>query len=385
MRPTPKPFLFLLILLTYLNQSKITSSITPLTPLSSTHRDYYNLKVMAHRGVWGYFPEHSLRGFELAYFMSADYLETDINITKDNKLIIYHDSYLDDATNINDFPEFNDRRKSAKVDGILVKNKLFTSDFTFDEIKKFYLKQRKPIRPQLYNQDFKILLFEDLIEMVLRFNNLHGKTTGIYVEPKSPDYYQKEVGVNINQLVRDVLIKYGLIDKNSKNFKSCPIVIQSFEYDTLSYFKMNSNLPQIALMRWKDFYNLKELAEVSDGFGVDVDFVLYERIDDKLTVNGTIYKNTDEFISKVLPRPLEESLDILEARVMKSQVNEFVKYAEGLSRIVQVWNMNNDDLKFSHDPVKEVAKLAALGVSSFFSDFCDTAIFSVKHFKELLE
>ncbi len=50
---------------------------------------------MAQRGLFGLYPEHFIKGFESAYFMGANYVETDVNLTKDKKLIIFHDPYLD--------------------------------------------------------------------------------------------------------------------------------------------------------------------------------------------------------------------------------------------------------------------------------------------------
>ena len=132
--------------------------------------------IMAHRGLWGFYPEHSIRGFELAYFMGAHYLETDVNLTKDKKLIIFHDPYLDDTTDIADHTTFHDRKRNETIDGIYLENKFFVSDFTYDELLTLYTKQRNLLRPQIYNKEFKILLIEDLIEMVLKYNmNLYTR------------------------------------------------------------------------------------------------------------------------------------------------------------------------------------------------------------------
>ena len=59
-----------------------------------------NKIVIAHRGASGYLPEHTLEGKALAYGMGADYLEQDVVMTKDNKLIVMHDHYLDNVTNV---------------------------------------------------------------------------------------------------------------------------------------------------------------------------------------------------------------------------------------------------------------------------------------------
>jgi glycerophosphoryl diester phosphodiesterase len=351
--------------------------------LKFTQQVDLNNKVMAHRGFYGYYPEHSIRSFELAYFLNADFLETDVNITKDGKLIIFHDAYLDNVINTRDYPQYDDRRRDDMVDGLLVENKLFISDFTLEELKQFYLQQRYPYRPQIYNKHYKIIELHELIEFVLSQNSLQNKNTGIYIEPKSLNYYERR-GVDLNGLIYGVLRNYELTDMNSHSYKKCPIVIQSFEPETLKYFKSNVNLPLIALLRWREFHNIVELAKYSDGLGPDAEFVLFERIDDHLVVNGTKYDNEDEFKENVLKTRLAESIEDMERRLMPAVSNKFIDYAHSLGLIVHVWDINNDRPRFNYDPAIEYAKLKNLGVNGFFSDFCDTALFAMKHSDSLL-
>jgi glycerophosphoryl diester phosphodiesterase len=348
------------------------------------HTPYTKDVIMAHRGFWGYYPEHSIRGFELAYFMGAHYLETDVNLTKDKKLIIFHDPILDETTDIAEHPEFQNRKRNQTIDGIFFENKFFVSDFTYDELLTLYVKQRNPSRPQLYNKEFKILLIEELIEMALKYNRFHNKTTGIFIEPKCPEYYEERLHTNINEVLEGILRKYELTDKNSEKFKLCPIVIQSFEYESLVYFKEKANLPQIALMSWRKFYNIKDLQKVSDGLGPDVDFILYNRIDDLFYFNGTNYRNEESFRNEVVGKKFHESLESLGERIMNSEQNKFLCYASSLGLIVYPWNINNDNPRFYTDPVIEYAKLSSLGVSGFFSDFCDTAMMATKYSKDLI-
>lgn len=339
--------------------------------------------ILAHRGFWGYLPEHSIKGFELAYFMGADYLETDINLTKDGELIIIHDAFLDDVTDVNIYPEFEIRRKNATVDGSKVTNKLFVSDFTLEEINVLYLKQRNRNRPQIYNKEFRVLKLETLIEMTISYNKKYNKTVGIYVEPKSIDYYNKE-GMDLNQILLSLLNKYDLTNFDLKSFLKCPIVIQSFDFETLVYFRKSANLPQVALMRWSQFYNLYKWAEFSDGFGPDVDFLLYERVDNLLLANGTLYSSQEDFTNKVISNRFIESIQTLGNRILGSTENQFIKFTQKLDKHVQVWNLNNDAPKFSFDPALEFAKLTSLGVSAFFTDFCDTALLAVRHYTDLV-
>ena len=47
--------------------------------------------IIAHRGSWGDYPEHSIAGYIEAYYAGADFLEFDLQVTKDNQLVMMHD------------------------------------------------------------------------------------------------------------------------------------------------------------------------------------------------------------------------------------------------------------------------------------------------------
>jgi len=47
--------------------------------------------LIAHRGASGYAPEHTLAGYQLAIEQGADFVEQDLQVTKDGILICLHD------------------------------------------------------------------------------------------------------------------------------------------------------------------------------------------------------------------------------------------------------------------------------------------------------
>ena len=55
--------------------------------------------VLAHRGASGYLPEHTLGGYELAVKLGADYIEPDLQLSKDGFLVAMHDDTLTRTTN----------------------------------------------------------------------------------------------------------------------------------------------------------------------------------------------------------------------------------------------------------------------------------------------
>ncbi|MGO4890674.1 glycerophosphodiester phosphodiesterase family protein [Anaerobacillus sp. MEB173] len=54
--------------------------------------------ISAHRGVPSLAPENTMVGYNLAYELGADQIETDVKVTKDGELIIMHDNTIDRTT-----------------------------------------------------------------------------------------------------------------------------------------------------------------------------------------------------------------------------------------------------------------------------------------------
>src|SRR5690625_6303166 len=54
---------------------------------------------VAHRGASGHAPEHTLPAYQLGEQMHADYIEIDLQMTKDGVLIAMHDETVDRTTN----------------------------------------------------------------------------------------------------------------------------------------------------------------------------------------------------------------------------------------------------------------------------------------------
>ena len=57
------------------------------------------MKVIGHRGAAGLAPENTFAGFDLALALGVDGIETDVQKTKDGKLVLFHDNLLDKTTN----------------------------------------------------------------------------------------------------------------------------------------------------------------------------------------------------------------------------------------------------------------------------------------------
>jgi glycerophosphoryl diester phosphodiesterase len=53
---------------------------------------------IAHRGASGYAPENTRAAFDLAIEMGADKIETDVQLSRDGHLVLFHDTNLDRAS-----------------------------------------------------------------------------------------------------------------------------------------------------------------------------------------------------------------------------------------------------------------------------------------------
>ena len=58
-----------------------------------------NIFVAAHRGFCDRYPENTLLAFQKALELGVDQIETDVRITKDNELVLIHDTTLNRTTN----------------------------------------------------------------------------------------------------------------------------------------------------------------------------------------------------------------------------------------------------------------------------------------------
>ena len=57
----------------------------------------------------GIFPEHTRPSYSSAYTEGVDFVELDLQITKDGHFVTSHDPCLKETTNIEDFDEFVSR------------------------------------------------------------------------------------------------------------------------------------------------------------------------------------------------------------------------------------------------------------------------------------
>ncbi|MDE1455058.1 glycerophosphodiester phosphodiesterase family protein, partial [Bacillus paralicheniformis] len=57
------------------------------------------MHIIAHRGASAYAPENTFAAFEKAVELGADFIELDVQLTKDGRLAVIHDDKVDRTTN----------------------------------------------------------------------------------------------------------------------------------------------------------------------------------------------------------------------------------------------------------------------------------------------
>jgi len=171
---------------------------------------------VAHRGASAYAPEHTAAAYRLAIQQGADYVEQDLQITKDGQLVCLHDLTLDRTTNVKDV--FPGRARTFEREGRALPG-YHVSDFTLAELKQ--LDAGSWFDPKFKGE--RILTFQEAIDLV------KGKA-GIYPETKAPEVYGA-LGFDMGALVMDVLKKNGL-DRPGSDPKT-PVIIQSFSAASL--------------------------------------------------------------------------------------------------------------------------------------------------------
>lgn len=187
--------------------------------------------IIAHRGASAYAPEHTLASYDLAASMGADYLEIDLNRTKDGKLIAFHDEVI----------AFNHHYKMV-------------SSVTFEELQQYSpgLRFNKKY-PHLASPEYESLRIPELSEVFAHFNGREN----FYIELKSPVHYP-----GIEEQLLSLLDEYKLLDQQSTYPK---VIIQSFHKQCLKeILLMAPSIPLVKLFKFKNnaSLNKKEIADL---------------------------------------------------------------------------------------------------------------------------
>lgn len=311
--------------------------------------------IIGHRGAPGYLPEHTLESYMMAIDMGADFIEPDLVSTKDKVLIVRHEPFIGNTTDVAD--KFPNRKKKKYVD---IDNELkliddyFVEDFTLAEIKTLRAKQASPKRDQSHNGKYQVATFEEVIQLALKKSKELGRTIGIYPETKHPSYF-KAIGLAPEERLLKMLKKYGLDKKES------PVFIQSFEVSNLKELHKKTPVRLIQLLddkAWQPYDIQKEKGTKTFG--------------DMMTPAGL--QEVATYASGI--GPWKDSIVEVGPDKKLLPANTLVQDAHKAGLLVHAYTFRVDTLHpdYKGDSIAEYKLFSNLGVDGFFSDFSDVAV-----------
>lgn len=198
------------------------------------------MKVFAHRGASGDYPENTLLAFDKALDLDVYGIELDVHKSKDGHLVVIHDE---------------DIQRTFKGKGLVM-------DYTLAELKKFNCRKFEFIE----NLDCKIPTLREVFELIKDTNitlNIEAKTDLIHYD--------------LEQDVIDLIKEYNFEEK---------VLISSFNHKCIKIFKeLDNNLKYGALYEHEKDYtseaNVVEHAKKLGAYSINTsrDLVTKEIVD----------------------------------------------------------------------------------------------------------
>lgn len=196
--------------------------------------------IIAHRGASYYAPQHTFAAYELANNMNATYIELDLQMTKDKKLVAFHDSKI-----------------------TLRDEHYFIRELMLEEVKKFkpgvYFNKHNPLYASVAFESLEVLELSEILE---HFED----DVNYYIELKFPS---KTPGIE-EELIRQ-LQQFNLLHHPDPIPK---VIVQSFDQTSLQkIFELDSTIPLIQLYgkntKTLATQKMKEIRTYASGVGMD--------------------------------------------------------------------------------------------------------------------
>lgn len=200
--------------------------------------------IVAHRGASGVLPEHTLPAFARGIALGADAIEVDLVATADGRLVARHEPELIETTNVVDRADLIPEaigEEFPPADAAA----LCTHDLSLRDLTRLRARQRHAHRPLDHDDLFMIPTLAQVLGLVRRSRTLQGRVPALHLELKSPALHA-ELGIPLErELLRD-LAAHGW------NRSDAPVLVMSFEADSLLLLAGRSSVPLMQLARLDD-------------------------------------------------------------------------------------------------------------------------------------
>ena len=323
-------------------------------------------------------PDHTLETYRTAFGTGADWIELDAHSTSDGHLVINHDIELGETTDVADWDwaaHLRSRKiapcndgESHEMEGWMV------SDFTLEQLKMLRVKMRHAHRSQEFNLKFQIPTVTEtcnLLQSMIHDIRAHSKkewtknewlearnefvmangysrgnlNVGLYIETKRPQWY-RDMGLPLEEKLVDV------IEKSS--FEG-PIIIQSFEDDSLSRIhSLQSKWQTVRLLTFED-------VETHTADGTFDEYCKYLA---SMGINGIGPSKQSIVADASNPPATSEVIEIAHKHELFVHPYTFKSDVTGLDRV------------YGGNASQEFARFFELGVDGVFADFPGHAVFA---------
>lgn len=320
--------------------------------------------IAAHRGASGYLPESTLPAKAMAHAMGADYAEHDVVMTKDDHVLVNHDLWLDEVSDV--ARRFPGRQRPD--------DHFYVIDFTLEEILSLSVTDRFRVRDgvevpawpdrfPLWQSDFRFHTLESELQLLQGLKKSTGRAMGIFTELKSPWFHEQE-GKDLCRATLEILHRYG--------YRSRDDLCRVMSFD-----------PH-ALRRIHD--------EVGPAIGVDVPLTqLITRTSDRETFERdpdgtwTNYDSDWMLTPEGMPRIAEYADGIgpdyrmlIDPASERGAVtpNDLTRAAHDAGLYVTPWTVRRDELPSWAASTEDVLEVLAgpVGVDGIITDFPDIAV-----------
>ncbi len=252
------------------------------------------MEVTAHRGASVNFPENTMSAFKGAKDLGADWIELDVQQTKDGKIVVLHDTNLKRTTGVNKY----------------------TYELTYDEIKKLDAGSS-------FSEEFKGEKIP-LLSEVLEFAKENNIKLNIELKPSGKE-------VDFEKMVVDLINEYNFKD-------NC--VVTSQVYDVLENTKKYDKSIKTVYVMSLAYGDITSL-EYADNFSIEASSVNKKLVKEIHNSGKEIYAwtvNTEESINNMaslnVDNIITDNITLAKDIIFKSRtsnvINEYVKLINNL-------------------------------------------------------